>query len=42
MTELPCLSCGKTCNMEPPCFIQMCKECQEEINWGGEDERRIF
>lgn len=39
MTELPCLSCGNVCIVDPPCFIQLCEECKEKINWGGEDGR---
>ena len=40
MTTLKCLSCGKEIEVIPPCFIQMCKECIEKVDWGEKDGKR--
>jgi hypothetical protein len=37
MLKINCLNCNKEIEVEPPCFIQMCKECQDEINWGDKN-----
>jgi hypothetical protein len=35
---MKCLSCEKDIIVEPPCFIQMCKECIDNIKWGRKEE----
>lgn len=37
MGKLNCLQCGKEIDVIPPCFIQLCDDCKENINWGNEN-----